>query len=48
LASNVDDDLIDQYKRELIEKFNEALRKEGFSEDQIAKLDTVVRRALDL
>jgi hypothetical protein len=48
LTNNTDNKLTDNYKLELFKKFNEALRKEGFTEDQIAKIDTAVRRALDL
>jgi hypothetical protein len=39
---------IDEYRREIFEKFNDALRKEGFSEVQIAKIDKAVRRALNM
>jgi hypothetical protein len=39
---------IDDYRREFLAKLNEALRAEGFTEVEIAKIDTVVRRALDL
>jgi anti-sigma regulatory factor (Ser/Thr protein kinase) len=45
---NKPEDALQNYQHEILAKLNEALRKEGFSEDQIAKIDTVVRRALDL
>lgn len=45
---NIPEDALQSYQHELLAKLNEALRKEGFSEDQIAKIDTIVRRALDL
>lgn len=42
------DEAIDDYRRALFAKLNEALRAEGFSEVEIAKISTAVRRALDL
>jgi hypothetical protein len=48
MRNKADDELTKQYKRELFEKFNEVLRSEGFTEVQIAKIDTAVRRALNL
>lgn len=42
------EDATTKYLQEILENFNEALRKEGFTEVQIAKIDTAVRRALDL
>lgn len=43
-----DDKSSQKSERELVEKFNDQLRKEGFTEVQIAKIDTAVRRALSL
>jgi hypothetical protein len=43
-----DDKSSQKSERELFEKFNDQLRKEGFTEVQIAKIDTAVRRALCL
>jgi len=41
-------EVLDEYRQKVFEKFNETLRTEGFTEMQIAKIDTVVRRALGL
>jgi hypothetical protein len=43
-----DGEAIDEYRREIFERFNDALRKEGFSEVQIAMIDKAVRRALNM
>jgi hypothetical protein len=39
---------LDEYRQAFFVKLNEALRKEGFTEVQIAKIDTAVRRAINL
>lgn len=42
------DEAVEEYKREFFGKLNDALRKEGFAESQIAQIDTTVRRVLNL
>jgi hypothetical protein len=39
---------VNEFRHALFEKLNAALRTEGFTESQIAKIDTSVRRALNL
>jgi hypothetical protein len=45
---NPADEPAEEFKQQFLAKLNESLRSEGFSEVQIARIDTVVRRALNL